>query len=133
MATVPQTADSWAKAMRWSGRVLGLFSVGLFLLFLFESGGRVFPTLAWGRPQGLALVLALVAALVGVLVAWRWETGGGVVAIVGALAVIVLVVLGSGLDMLFPAIVFAAPLLLAGTMYLGCSARCQALGHGHGG
>jgi hypothetical protein len=112
--------------MRWSGRVLALLTVGLFLLFLFQSGAKVFPALAWRKPQEWATLVALIVALAGVLGAWRWEMGGGVVALSGSVALVLLVVLGSGPDMLLPAIVFVAPLALAGLLYLGCNARCRA-------
>lgn len=124
-----KTGDTWANTMRWSGRVLALLAVGLFLLFLFQSGARVFPTLTWNKPQGWPMMVAMVVALVGMVAAWRWEAGGGVVALAGAIAIVVLVVLGSGLDMLVPAIMFVAPLALAGLLYLGCSARCRGMVH----
>ena len=33
--------------------------------------------------------------------------------------------------MLLPALLFVAPLLLAGLLYLGCSAHCRATAHRH--
>lgn len=123
--------DGWASAMRWGGRVLALLTVGLFLLFLFQAGTKVFPALTWTKPQGWPLAIALAAALAGVLAAWRWEMGGGLLAIAGSLAIVLLVVLGSGAGMLLPALLFVAPLLLAGLLYLGCSARCRAAAHRH--
>lgn len=121
-----KTGDAWAKTMRWSGRVLALLTVGLLLLFLFQAGARVFPALKWSRPQEWPMMVALLIAVAGVVAAWRWELSGGVLAIAGSVAIVLLVVLGSGLDMLVPAIVFVAPLVLAGLMYLGCRARCRA-------
>ena len=126
---VQKMGDSWEKTMRWSGRVVALLTMGLFLLFFFQSGAKVFPSLTWRRPQEWPMVVALVVALVGVVVAWRWELAGGVVALVGAVAIVILVILGSGLDMVLPAIVFVSPLVLAGLLYLGCSARCRAVTH----
>jgi len=72
------------------------------------------------------MMIALLVAVAGVVAAWRWELGGGVLAIAGSVAIVLLVVLGSGLDMLVPAVVFVAPLVLAGLLYLGCCARCRA-------
>jgi len=129
MAAVQRAGDGWVAVMRWGGRVLAMLAAALFLLFLWQAGTKVFPSLSWTRPQGWPLALAIVAALGGVLAAWRWELAGGVVALVGALAIVVLVVLGSGLDMLFAAVLFVAPLALAGLLYLGCCARCRVVAH----
>jgi len=128
-----KTEDVWANVMRWSGRVLALLTAGLFLLFLFEAGARVFPALAWSRPEQWPAVIALVVAVLGLVAAWRWELVGGILAFVGSLAIVLLVVLGSGPHMLVPALVFVAPLVLAGLLYLGCTARCRATARRHEG
>lgn len=115
----------WTKTMRWIARALTILASGLFAWFLVESGARMFTTLAWGEPQGVPLLIALLAALVGALAAWRWELVGGIVAIAGALIIVGLVVWGSGVDMLYSAVWFTAPLLVAGGLYLACCARTR--------
>ena len=71
MTTDSQTNDSLTKVLRWSARVVGLLAVGLFVLFLVESGPRIIPALSWTEPRGVPLLVAMVVAAVGVLVAWR--------------------------------------------------------------
>jgi hypothetical protein len=71
-------------------------------------------------------MVALLLAVAGVVAAWRCELSGEVLAIAGSVAIVLLVALGSGLDGLVPAVVFVTPLVLAGLLYLGCSARCRA-------
>ena len=115
--------DGWTLAMRWMARLLALLAVGLMVWFVVESGTRVVPLLRWDRLQGVPLLVALGVALLGVVLAWRWELLGGLLALLGALATVALVVAGSGLDMAYAALLFTAPLLVAAALYLGCCAR----------
>jgi hypothetical protein len=92
----------------------------LVLLFAAQSGARVLPALTWSSLQGLPLLAGLLLAVVGVLCAWRWEAAGGVMALVGAAAIVLLVTIGSGMDMLLTALIFAAPLYVTGCLFLGC-------------
>lgn len=119
--------SGWIRAMRWLARALTLLATGLFAWFLVESGSRVFSELVWGEPQGVPLFVAILAALLGVLAAWRWELVGGLVAIAGSLAIVGLVIWGSGTDMLYSALWFAAPFLAAGGLYLVCCTQTRAL------
>ncbi|MGD2206122.1 MAG: hypothetical protein PVH17_05025 [Anaerolineae bacterium] len=120
MTGIQEATSGWATAMRWVARLLGLVAVGLFALFISASGASVLPALTWSSPQGVPLLLFLLAALVGVLIAWRRELVGGVMAVVGAVGILALVCLGSGFDMLLCALFFTLPLLIAGILYLGC-------------
>ena len=58
--------------MRWSARMIGLFTSGLFALFLIESGARILPALSWNSLRGVPLFLVLTMAVVGVIIAWRY-------------------------------------------------------------
>jgi peptidoglycan/LPS O-acetylase OafA/YrhL len=111
--------------MRWVARILALIATGLFVYFLVESGAEVVSSLAWG-PQGFPLLIGLAVALIGLLLAWRWELLGGVMAVVGGVATMALVCIGSGPDMLFCALLFTLPILVAGVLYLGCCWRTRA-------
>ncbi|MFN2218680.1 MAG: hypothetical protein ACK2UA_08745 [Anaerolineae bacterium] len=126
MANDLQERNGSTSAMRWTARVLALVAVGLFVYFAVDFGGTVFPTLSWG-PQGIPLLVAVVVALAGVLVAWRWELVGGIMAVAGVAGIMALVCLGSGMDMLFCAFLFTLPLLLAGVLYLGCCWRTKSV------
>ncbi len=124
MSKVQQKRDGSTTAMRWTARILALLAVGLFVLFAVDFGARVFPTLSWG-PQGIPLMIALVVALAGVVVAWRWELVGGIMTVAGVAGIMALVCAGSGTDMLFCAFLFTLPLLVAGALYLGCCWRTR--------
>jgi hypothetical protein len=111
--------------MRWAARILGLVALGLFVLFLAGTGTSTITALSFSDPQGLPLLLALVVALAGVLIAWRWELVGGAMAVGGAALITALVCAGSGFDMLYCGLLFTAPLMLAGLLYLGCCWRTR--------
>jgi hypothetical protein len=125
MTEVPGTTNGWTKTMRWAARLVGLVAVGLFVAFLLISGVAVLPTLSVTDPQGVPLLVALIVALAGVLIAWRWELVGGVMTIIGAAAIIALVCLGAGTDMLYCSLFFTLPLLVSGALYLVCCYRTK--------
>lgn len=124
MSKVHKAGDGSTKAMRWTARILALLAVGLFVFFAIDLGARVFPTLSWG-PQGIPLLIVLVFALAGVVVAWRWELVGGIMTVAGVGGIMALVCMGSGTDMLLCAFLFTLPLLVAGALYLGCCVRTR--------
>lgn len=118
-----QKKNGWTSTMRWAARLIGLVAAGLFVAFLIVSGSFVVSEAQWTSPQGLPLAVALVVAVAGVLVAWRWELVGGLMAMGGSVAIMALVCAGSGMDMFYCSFLFTLPLLLAGALYLGCCAR----------
>jgi hypothetical protein len=117
--------NGWTGIMRWTARILALVAIGLFVLFMVESGAATISQLSFTNPQGIPVLLSLLLALVGVIVAWRWELVGGILTIVGALGIIGLVCLGSGTDMLLCSLFFTGPLLIAGILYLACCYRTR--------
>lgn len=117
--TKAQKTNSRTVAMRWTARILAIAAAGLFVSFGMEFGPRVFSNLSWGA-QGIPLLAAVGMAIIGALLAWRWELLGGALTLGGALVTMMLVCAGAGLDMLLCALFFALPLLVAGALYLGC-------------
>ena len=115
------------KSARWIARILGLAVLLLFLWFLAYAGAKVIPSLAWGDPQGVPLFAVLVAAVSGVLFAWRWELFGGLLALLGAVAIVALVYAGGGTNTITGAFVLALPLTVAGVLYLGAYIRARRL------
>jgi hypothetical protein len=113
--------------MRWTARLLGLLAIALFALFIYMSGAQVLPALSWTDPQGMPLMLFLVIALAGVLLAWRWQLVGGLMTTGGAAAIIALVCGGSGFDMFLCGLFFTLPLLVTGALHLGCCWRTKAV------
>jgi hypothetical protein len=66
--------------VRWLARLLAAFVVGIVLLFLVGTGG--FNPFTLSSAEGLELAFFLTACL-GMVTAWRWESIGGIIAIVG--------------------------------------------------
>ena len=123
--TQNNSSNGWTQGLRWTARLVGLLAIGLFIAFVVMSGPSVFANLSLLSFQGLPLLIALLLALGGVLVAWRWELVGGIMSIVGSIAIIGLVCLGSGTDMFLCSLFFTLPLLVAGVLYLVCCYRTK--------
>jgi peptidoglycan/LPS O-acetylase OafA/YrhL len=121
----PNMNDGLTKGLRWSARVVGLFAIGLFLLFLVESGARIIPALSWSSPRGMPLLIAMIVAALGVLVAWRWELVGGAMAVVGAVAIFFLVYAGGGAHLFRAALILIVPLVVPGILFLVCHLRTR--------
>jgi hypothetical protein len=111
--------------MRWASRIIGLIAVALFLLFLTETGALILPELTWSSPQGIPLLLAMIVAVAGVLLGWILELVGGLMTVVGAIAIPILVFLGSGPSLLLAALILSLPLLTCGGLCLGCCWRTR--------
>jgi CHASE2 domain-containing sensor protein len=125
MTTAQQTGDDLTCMMRGFTRALGLWASTPFVLFLIYSGTRVCPKLSWSSPQGLPLFVVLVMATVSVLIAWRWESIGGVIAVVCAIAINALVYLGSGRAMVYAALMSSVPYFVVGVLFLACCWRTR--------
>ena len=119
--TAKQIVGSVRTVMRGSARVIALFSIGLYLLFIVESGVRIVPFLSWSELRGIPLFLALTTAIIGLVIAWRWETVGGLLALAGGTSILALAYAASGPGMTFTAALLASPLVTAGLLHLICS------------
>ena len=108
--------------MRWVARLLSLVAVIPFAVFLVDAVGGLSPALTWDSPQGMPLLVVMALGSVGVIVAWRWERLGGLLAAISGVVIIALVAAGSGLASFVPALLASAPFVVAGLLYLGCCA-----------
>lgn len=127
------TKDGWTRGMRWAARILSLVAIALFVVYLVQSGASQISALSWTSPQGIPLLIALLVALAGVLIAWRWELVGGILTIVAAVAIIAQTCLGSGPIMFLCSLFFTLPLLVGGVLYLACGWRSRASAKPQGG
>ncbi len=67
--------------LRWIARIMGVSVVALVLFFAVGEG---FDTGQFSPTTG-AMALALLAAMVGMLVLWRWELTGGLTVVISML------------------------------------------------
>ena len=104
--------------MSWSARVIGLFSTGLYVLFIIDSGLRIVPVLSWSEWRGMPLFLALTVAILGLIIASGWQALGGLLALTGGASIVALAYAASGPGMTFTAALLALPLLTAGLLHL---------------
>ena len=117
-----QTASGLRTAMGWSARVIGLFSIALYLLFIIDSGLRIVPSLSWSEFRGMPLFLALTMAVLGLVLAWGWQALGGFLTLAGGASIVALAYASSGPGMTYTAALLALPLLTASLLHLVCSA-----------
>jgi len=69
-----------ANVVRWAARALGTFIAGMLLLFMI---GEHYNPFVMQLREALHTLFMPVGVVVGLLLAWRWERLGGVVATVG--------------------------------------------------
>jgi hypothetical protein len=120
MTTKNNAGRGVRKGLRCSARAVGLLAAGLYLLFVVEYGVKVLSAISWNSPAGMPLFVGLTLAAAGVVIAWRWEAIGGLMAVLGGMAIVALTALGRGPSMVLAGFVLALPLLVAGTLYLAC-------------
>lgn len=98
--------------------MIGLFSIGLYFLFILDSGLRIVPALSWSEFRGIPLFLALTMAVVGLVIASGWQAVGGFLALAGGTLILIMTYTASGPGMTFTAALLALPLLAAGLLHL---------------
>ena len=79
--------------LRWTARILSLFSLGLLLLFIIGEG---FNPLALTPRELLLSLFFPLGVLLGMAVGWRWEALGGILSLGSFAAFYVVHWLGSG-------------------------------------
>lgn len=106
------------EGLHFLARALGIVAMLTVLLYVraLISGG--FLTVALnGDRFGAALVALLLLGALALLVAWRWERLGGLLAFVLGIPVAVYVATAADGYNLFSAFVYASPLIIAGGLY----------------
>jgi hypothetical protein len=120
MARKHNAGQGVKKGLHWSALAAGLSVAGLYLLFVVQFGAKVLSKIPWSSPASMPLFVVLTLALAGTVIAWRWEAAGGLMALLGGMAIVALIVLGHGSGMALAGLLLALPLLVAGILYLAC-------------
>jgi hypothetical protein len=125
MTVDEQSEDLIFGILRWAARILGLLASVPFLRFLVDTLAGTPLRLTWTGPQGGPVFVAMVLAIAGAFIAWRWQMTGGLLTVAGAVVVLLLVIAGSGTAVLLPTLLLTVPFLIAGLLHLGCCWRMR--------
>lgn len=126
MASTQQATDSKTKWMRWIARGIGSLAGAFWLLSLIASliaevmGGYTTWSLEGTMLGGLVTFAAL-----GVLIAWRREGSGGMIVLIGAIALCTFAYVTAGHNKVFAMLISGGPFLVAGVLFLACWRRSE--------
>jgi hypothetical protein len=118
-----QSANGLTIVMRWLARLGSLISVVLLLLFLFGEG---FTPSELTFAEWIGLLFFPGGVTVGMLLAWRWETLGGVITLLSLLGFYMVLYSDKGR---FPEGFWFALFALPGLIFLICGLRSRKQTH----
>lgn len=117
-----QTADrndnhSFDDLHVWT-RAVGLLAVLTALLYLraMTSGSFLYRGSSETLPVSIILFGLMLVATAGLVLAWRWECAGGVIAILGSLAVASVVYSTFSENRLLAILVYSSPFIVSGSL-----------------
>ena len=116
-ATDGNTSSSYDE-LRVFTRAVGLLAVLTALLYLraMTTGGFLYRGVSENIPVTTILFVLMLFATAGLVLTWRWECVGGVVAILGSMAVAVVVYSTFSENRLLAMLVYGSPFLISGTL-----------------
>ena len=99
-------------------RAVGLLAVLTALLYLraLTSGGFLYRGVSGNIPVTTVLFVLMLFATAGLVASWRWECVGGVVAILGSLAVAAVVYSTFTENRLMALLVYSSPFIVSGSL-----------------
>lgn len=99
-------------------RAVGLLAVLTALLYLraMASGGFLYRGTDPEIPVTTILFILMLVATAGLVLTWRWECVGGIVAILGSLAVAIVVYTTFTENRLLALLVYSSPFLVSGSL-----------------
>ena len=111
-------ASSSYDELRVFTRAVGLLAVLTALLYLraMTTGGFLYRGVSENIPVTTILFVLMLFATAGLVLTWRWECVGGVVAILGSMAVAVVVYSTFSENRLLAVLVYSSPFLVSGTL-----------------
>ena len=116
--TTDGNVDSYFDELRVFARVVDLLAVLTALLYLraMASGGFLYRGDGETLPVTAILFLLMLIATAGLVLTWKWECVGGVVAIQGSVAVATVVYSNFNENRLLATLIYSSPFLVAGTL-----------------
>ena len=117
--TNPNTDDRTTKRVRRTARAIGTFAGAYWLLAVIGSFiAEMLSNSARLTLEGVILGILVIAAALGVLVAWRREGVGGTIVVVCGAAHSVFAYVVAGHHKGFAVLVSGVPFLVAGALFL---------------
>jgi len=116
--TTEVNTNSSFDELRVLTRAVGLLAVLTALLYLraMTSGSFLYRGVSENISVTAILFLLMLFATVGLVLTWRWECLGGMVAIIGSLAVASVVYSTFSENRLLAMLVYSSPFLVAGSL-----------------
>ena len=99
-------------------RAVGLLAVLTALLYLraMTTSGFLYRGVSETMPVTAILFVLMLVATAGLVVTWKWECLGGVVAVLGSMAVAVVVYSTFAENRLLATLIYSSPFLVAGSL-----------------
>jgi hypothetical protein len=116
--TTDQNNSTGIDELHVFARAVGLLAVLTALLYLraIASGGFLYRGVSENIPVTTILFVLMLIATAGLVLTWRWECVGGIVAIVGSLAVAAVVYTTFAENRLLALLVYSSPFLISGSL-----------------
>jgi hypothetical protein len=116
--TTDSNSSSSFNELHVLARAVGLLAVLTALLYLraMASDGFLYRGTSENIPVTTVLFALMLIATAGLVMTWRWECVGGVVAIVGSLAVAAVVYGTFTENRLLALLVYSSPFLVSGSL-----------------
>ncbi|HZD10459.1 MAG TPA: hypothetical protein VE553_03885 [Candidatus Binatia bacterium] len=115
-------SDSDFGELRIVSKSIGFLALLTGFLYIRVIFGEGIPTVGIGsiKQGGLLVFVLLVSATLGLLLAWRWEGAGSLIAILSALILAGVVYFTAARNRMVAAFVYSSPFLVAGGLFLAC-------------
>lgn len=110
--------------LHYFARLVGILAAFTALLYLRALVVGSMPASTINSNQIIALV-CLLLGIVGLILAWRWERAGGLLAIISAIPIAWVTASALVEGRLLVAFVYSSPFLIAGALYLYDARRRQ--------
>jgi len=113
---------SLTKTLRWTARIIAiLITAYALIMFIGSAIGDDSPVTV-----GLIVFLILLApTTIAMFAAWKWEKIGGIITIIGSVAMWISVFIDAGQNKFPAATLMAGPFFLVGILYLTCWIRSK--------
>ena len=130
MPIIDEAGDRRAKWLRWTGRGIGWVIGGFWMLSLLAH--LIGDLVSGGSPpetEGILLGVLVLIPVTGVVVAWWRERLGGVLAIIGGIALGTFAYVTAGRNKVWIMLFAGLPFVVSGILVLMSWKRSQASSH----